>query len=122
VSQRTIRHRVRQGGPPTSEAIQLGIVGWQAHKEAPAFRFILLVAGLAMVGFGKGFDDRQAQTCSLPRPGGWRISSGELGEKPGDERRRHSRTVVAYSELDEVSDSFSFDADGGSPYLTAFPR
>src|SRR5450631_4367107 len=65
-----------------------------------------------MVGFGKGFDDRQAQTCSLHRPSGWRINSVELGEEPGDELRRHSRTVVAYSELDEVADSFSFDTDG----------
>src|SRR5665648_320047 len=89
-----------------------GNSGWQTHDEAPTVGFILLVAGVAMVGFGKAFDDRQAETCSLRRPSGWRISPAELGEEPGDELRRHSRTVVTYPELDEVADQFSFDADG----------
>ena len=60
--------------------VQLGIVGWQTHDEASAVGFILLVPDVAMVGFGKGFDDRQAETCSLRRPGGWCISAVELGE------------------------------------------
>ena len=78
--ERTIRHRVADAVLLHLRAVQLGIVGWQTHGEARAFGFISLVAGVAMVGFGKGFDDRQAQTCSLRRPSGWRITSVELGE------------------------------------------
>ena len=92
--------------------IQLGSSGGQTHDEAPAFGFISLVTGIAVVGLGKGFDDRQAQTCSLRRPSSRRVTAVELGEEPEDELRRHSRTVVAYTELDEVADSFSLDVHG----------
>jgi hypothetical protein len=86
--------------------------GWQTHDEAPAGALILLIPGVAVVGFGKAFDDRQAQNCSLRRPSGRRNAAVELGEEPGDELRRNSRAMVAYCELDEAADSFSFDADG----------
>ena len=86
--------------------------GWQTHDEAPALGFIRLIPDIAMFGFSKAFDDRQAQTCSLRRPSGWRISAVELGEESGDELRRHPRAVVAYTQLDEVADSLSLDVHG----------
>ena len=103
---------MRDFGRIRDDAVVSRHSGWHTHDEAPAFGFILPVPGVAMVGFGKGFDDRQAQTCSLRRPSGWRISAVELGEEPGDEVRRHSQTVVAYAELDEVADSLSLDVHG----------
>ena len=83
-------------------AVQLSNSGWQTHDEAPAVGFILLVPDVAMVGFGKGFDDRQAQTYPLLRPSGRHNTAVELGEAP------------ASSPIRRASDLNRGRSDGGS--------